>query len=105
MKSTRHIQVAEIITQAAGVYFARESNGVSLITVTRTDLSSDMHRAHIYLSVLPASSATSVLHFARRSRAEFRDYLHKHTRIGRAPTIDFFIDEGAKNLARIDELM
>lgn len=105
MNDNHHTQVEQILTQCAAEYFARESNGTSLITVTRTDLSPDMHRAQIYLSILPESAAVSVIHFARRSRAEFRDYIHKHTRIGRAPTVDFLIDEGAKHAHRIDELL
>jgi ribosome-binding factor A len=105
MKSpNRHTQIMELLTQTAAEYFARESNGTSLITVTRTDLSPDMHKANIYLSVLPVESEESVLHFARRSRAEFRMYINKHTRMGRAPTVDFIIDEGEKNRQRIDEL-
>ena len=102
--STRHTQVSEMLTQTAAEYFAREGNGASLITITRTDLSADMHKALIYLSVLPVESEMSVLHFARRSRTEFRQYINKHTRIGRAPTVDFLIDTGEKNRLRIDEL-
>lgn len=105
MKSpNRNTQVSETLTQTAAEYFAREGNGTSLITVTRTDLSPDMHKANIYISVLPIEAESSVLHFARRSRGEFRDYINKHTRIGRAPTVDFIIDEGEKNRLRIDEL-
>lgn len=102
--SKREIQVSEEIAHAAAEFFARESNRGSLMTITRALLSPDTHHATIFFSVLPESQQDLALAFAKRKRSEFRDYLHKNSRIGVRPIIDFEIDYGEKNRQRIDEL-
>ena len=104
MASTRQIQVAESIAHLAGQFFARESNYESLITITRADVSPDLKNVHIYFSVLPENKEESALHFARRNRAEFRDYLKKHARLKFLPFIEFDLDYGEKHRQHIDDL-
>ena len=90
--------------QLAGTFFARESNGNSLITVTRADVSPDLRNVKIYLSVLPASYDDQALHFARRNRTEFREYIKANSRTQYLPNVDFEIDYGEKNRQLIDDL-
>ena len=104
MSDHRHSQVTEEIQHAAANYFARESNGKSLITVTRAELSEDSKRILVYFSVLPEAQEENALNFAKRQRAEFRRYVRTHSRIGAVPLIDFEIDYGEKNRRRIDDL-
>lgn len=104
MASKRQLQVSETIAHRAADFFARESNHQSLITVTRADVSPDLKNVLIFLSVLPESAEESVLHFARRNRTEFRDYLKDHAKLKSLPNVDFEIDYGEKNRQRIDEL-
>ena len=102
--SRRQTQVSQLIAERAADYFARESNYLSLITVTRADVSDDLKSVTVFLSVLPETAEASALDFAKRSRSEFREFLAKKTRIARVPTIDFEIDYGEKNRQRIDDL-
>jgi len=102
--SRRQTQVSQLIAERAAEYFARESNYLSLITVTRADMSPDLKEATVFLSVLPESAEASALDFAKRSRSEFRHFLTEKTRLARVPTIDFEIDYGEKNRQRIDDL-
>ncbi len=104
MASRRQTQVAEMILHQAGDFFARESNGTSLITVTRADVSPDLRNVKIYFSVLPESAEVSALFFAKRNRTDFRDHIKHHARMQYLPTVDFEIDFGEKNRQRIDEL-
>lgn len=104
MGSRRQTQVSEIIAHRAADFFARESNRRSLITVTRADISPDLKNVLIFLSVMPTSEETDVLHFAKRNRTEFREYLKKSTMLKTLPNIDFEIDYGEKNRQRIDDL-
>ncbi|RJQ34695.1 ribosome-binding factor A [Candidatus Parcubacteria bacterium] len=104
MASKRQIQVAEIIAHLAADYFARESNRESLITVTRADISPDLKNVIIFLSVLPESAEEQVLHFAKRSRTDFRDYVKSKSRLKFLPNFDFEIDYGEKNRQLIDDL-
>lgn len=104
MASKRQIQVSETIAHRAADFFARESNRRSLITVTRADISPDLKNILIFLSVLPESEEEQVLHFARRNRTDFREYLKKTTMLKMLPNVDFEIDYGEKNRQRIDDL-
>ena len=90
--------------QMAGGFFSRESNGKSLITVTRADVSPDLRNVKIYFSVLPESFEKHVLNFAKRNRTEFREYIKAHARMQYLPNVDFEIDLGEKNRQLIDTL-
>ncbi len=104
MGSKRQIQVSETLAHLAADYFARESNRLALITVTRADVSPDLKNVTIFFSVLPETYEEQVLHFARRSRTDFRDYIKKHAAMKFLPNVDFEIDYGEKNRQRIDDL-
>ncbi|HVM73701.1 MAG TPA: ribosome-binding factor A [Candidatus Paceibacterota bacterium] len=104
MASRRQIQVSELFTKLAGEFFARESNGTSLITVTHADVSPDLRNVKIYFSVLPESYEKPALNFAKRSRTEFREYIKDHARLQYLPNVDFEIDLGEKNRQLIDNL-
>ena len=68
MGSKRQIQISETLAHLAADYFARESNRLALITITRADVSPDLKNVTIYFSVLPETYEEQVVHFARRSR-------------------------------------
>ncbi len=102
--SRRTNQFGEQIAHLAADFFARESNGTSLITVTHADISPDLRNVRIFFSVIPESYEESALHFARRSRTDFREYLKHHARMQYLPNVDFEIDYGEKNRQRVDEL-
>lgn len=104
MAGRRQVQVAEILAHLAADFFARESNGQSLVTVTRSDVSPDLKNVLIYISVLPETFEKAVLQFAKRSRSDFREYVKLHARLKFLPTFDFEIDYGEKNRQRIDDL-
>jgi ribosome-binding factor A len=97
-------QVNELIAHHAADFFARESNHESLITVTRSNMSSDFKNVVIFLSVLPESQTEKAIAFAKRVRTDFREYLKHHTKLHPIPTVDFELDLGEKNRQRVDEL-
>ena len=104
MSAHRQTQVSRLIAERAADFFARESNYLSLITVTRADISPDLKNITVFIPVLPASAEEGALDFAKRSRSEFRHYVTQKTLLPRVPTIDFELDYGEKNRHRIDDL-
>lgn len=104
-ESRRQVQVSDELLHAAALFFSRESNGESLITVTRADIAPDFKNATIYLSVLPVSHEERALNFAKRQRPEFRDYMKKHLKLKTLPFIDFQLDYGEKNRQNVDEAL
>lgn len=89
----------------AGEFLARESNRTSLITVTRADMSPDLKRGTIYISVLPESEEKKALEFAKRNLSEFREYVRSKSVLRYLPVFDFELDIGEKNRQRVSEII
>jgi len=104
MPSRRQIQVAETLAHLAADFFARESNGQSLVTVTRADVSPDLKNVTVFFTVIPEEFQDKALKFAKRNRTEFRDYVKSNSQMKFLPTFDFEVDFGELNRQRIDEL-
>lgn len=104
MPSRRQIQISEILAHLAADFFARESNGQSLVTVTRADVSPDLKNVTIFFTVLPVEFEKKALDFAIRNRTDFRDFVKSKAKMRFLPTFDFKIDFGEKNRQRIDDL-
>jgi ribosome-binding factor A len=64
-----------------------------------------MKRATIYITVLPIDKEKTALEFAKRKRADLRQFLKKNMPIKIIPFIDIAIDMGEKNRQKIDELL
>ena len=97
-------KLSQELQHLAATFLERESNKISLITVTRVELSEKQKYATIFISVFPTDKEAGALEFVKRQRTDFIAYLHTHSKIGRVPFITFEIDYGEKNRQRIDEL-
>ncbi len=102
--SQKDDRLRDEIKRLAAEFLERESNHLSLITVTDASLSEKGTHATVYFTVLPVQKEKAALDFVKRMRSDFRDYVMKKSRIGRVPFFDFDIDGGEKNRQRIDEL-
>ena len=101
----RQKKVEELLRQYAAQFLELESNRTSLITVTRCNVSPDLKRATVFITVLPDDRANTALDFAKRKRKALRGYIKKHLRLKRIPFVDIEIDEGELNRQKIDELL
>lgn len=101
----RNTKVANIIKELSAQFLGRESNNTSLITVTSCNVSPDLKRATIFVTVLPTDKETTALEFAKRKRGELREYLKKNLEIKTIPFLEIEIDKGEKHRQRIDELL
>ena len=104
MNDNRNERMQEAVREVAAEFLAREANRNSLITVTRTTLSSDGKSCIIYLSVFPETAEGPALAFANRNRSELSDFFKKRIRNSLPPHVEFVIDTGEKNRQRLDEL-
>jgi ribosome-binding factor A len=103
--SERQLKVSGELKNIAADFFERESNGASLITVTRCTISRDLNYATIFLSVLPESKEEAAIHFAKRMRPELRAFVKKRIKTRAIPFFEVEIDYGEKNRQHIDDLM
>ncbi len=101
----RNEKVANLVKELGAQFLERENNGTSLITVTSCNVSPDLKKATLFITVLPDEKEHDALDFAKRRRGDLRDYLKKNIKIKTIPFIDIEIDRGEKNRQKIDELL
>lgn len=103
--SQRQTKVSLEILALAQDFFQRESSGLSLITITRCEVSPDMRQGTIYMTVLPVEKEQAALDFARRMRTDMRKYVMKRLPVKVIPFFEIEIDYGEKNRQHIDEIL
>lgn len=104
-KTERQLKVEQQILGLAQDFFQRESSGLSMITVTRAEVSKDMHNGTIFMTVLPESKEEAALNFAKRMRGDMRHYIMKRLPVKVIPFFEIELDYGEKNRQHIDELL
>jgi len=97
-------RIKDQVKALAATFLQRESNHLSLITVTDARMSKDGKMVNIFFTVLPQTKEKAALDFIKRKRSEFREYVMENSRMQRVPFFDFGIDEGEKNRQKIDEI-
>jgi ribosome-binding factor A len=97
-------KIIELIKKLVAEYISRESNHLSLITVTGGQISDKLQRAVVFITVLPEQYEDEVLLFLKRQSKDIREYIMSHSKLGRIPFLTFVIDKGEKNRQRIDDL-
>ena len=103
--SGRQEKVANVLKELTAEFLGRENNKTSLITVTSANVSPDLKRATIFITVLPDSKEEAALEFAKRKRGDLREHVKKNLEIKTIPFIDIQIDRGEKHRQKIDELL
>src|SRR3989338_4181804 len=85
--SHRSDKAASLLTHLAADFIAREAGRSTLITPLRTEVSDDLKRATIFVSVFPTEEEAHALSFLSRNEDEFRGYLHQKAPFGLPPTV------------------
>ena len=104
MRAIKRDIVAEILHRLAARFAHDESSPVSLLTITRVELSLTGKEVKIFFTTFPESQEDTALKFLIRKTPEFKKYIRDESRIGLVPHIDFKIDYGERNRQRLDEL-
>ncbi len=103
--NSRQNKIKDLFMEMAAQFLQSESNYTSLITVTNADVSSDLKKATIFVTVFPEDSEKDALNFLKRKRKGFREFAKSKARLRRIPFFDFEIDRGEKNRQLIDSLV
>ena len=104
-KTQRQLKVNEELKKVAQDFFQRNSSGSSMITVTSADVSKDLKKANIYITVLPQDKELAALDFAKRMRTDMRSDIKKRLPIKSIPFVEIEIDEGEKTRQRIESIL
>ena len=105
MESNRKFKLQEVIRQVVSEYINKETNKTSLITITKVDITPNLSKCDIYVSVFPEESEESALNFLKRKRREVKNTIKHKMNLRRIPFIDFGIDLGEKNRQKMEKLM
>lgn len=93
------------IRKYASDYITREASRLSLITITRCEISSDGKRAVLFMSILPEKAEPIAMDFLKRHQDYIRRWVQQHSKIRAVPWLRFTLDQGEKNRQLVDELL
>lgn len=75
------------------------------ITITRLEVSNDFKKALIFVTIYPENKTQKVYNELRKAAKQIRKMIGEKLSMKFTPSIEFTIDEGEKNRARIEELI
>lgn len=105
MAGNRLEKINKELQKGFAEFIERESNAQSLVTVTRSLISPDLHTVTVYISVFPADHEQNVLDFLNRRKWDARDFIKKRVVTRVVPMVQFVIDYGEKNRQHVDQLL
>lgn len=104
-QNERQIKIGLEIRNIAQNFFQKETSGISLITVTKANISKDLKNTDIYITVLPKNREEQALSFAKRMRTNLRTDIKNKMRIRTIPKVEIKIDAGEKERQKIDKIL
>jgi ribosome-binding factor A len=78
--------------------------GKTLVTVTQAKVSNDLSEAKILITVFPESEEKNALFELQKNIYHLQKILNKRVKMKKVPKISFEIDQGMKNLYKIDKI-
>ncbi len=102
----RQQKLSSVIQEELGKIIARELEfPETLLTITKVGVSDDYSVATLGVSVLPSSKSKEVLETLVEKQGLLRYELSKKIRNKSAPKLNFEIDRGPENAARIEKIL
>ncbi|MCL4121130.1 UNVERIFIED_CONTAM: hypothetical protein GTU68_015642 [Idotea baltica] len=99
MNSRRTAKVAEVVREIASttILFELRDPRIQNVTVTRTEVSSDLRHAKIYVSIMGDEKAqTLTMHGLRSSKGFIQSKIADRVKTRYTPLVTFILDEGIK---------
>lgn len=94
----------KLILATAADWITRNSNRNSLITLTRSDMTTDGKKMLIFYTVIPESQERPAHEFLTRHGDDIRNYVKK--KMKREPAwFRFILDTGERNRERVSDLL
>lgn len=107
MKSYRPLRLAGLIQEELGKIIQKNVDfpADSLVTVSQVNVSPDLERAKIYISVIPTDLSEEVLKILLKLAGRLQFILNRKLNIKPMPKIHFEIDLGPANAAEVEKLL
>ena len=108
MSHKRVLRAGEAIKRELGFILDRKLSDprISMVTVTRVDLSEDLRYAKVFVSFLAdGEEREKSLRYLRKARRFVRGELAHSLRLRVAPDLTFLIDDSSENYIRIAQVL
>jgi len=106
MSSYRSARLVVILKKTLGEVLSREfSYEGALVTITEVQLNKTEEKADVGLSIIPETKAPEVLKILKSLQGRLQRILIKKMNLRFVPRIEFVLDEGLSNAARVDKLL
>lgn len=100
----RRENMTEFFKNQAGEFFARNTTGASMITVTNVYITEDLKHADIFISVLPESKSDAAYNFAKRMRTDLQKYILTKVKLTHLPYLDIVLDKSGNVYDKLHEI-
>jgi ribosome-binding factor A len=107
-QGSRPERVADQVRAEVSSMIARDLHdpGIGFLTITRVQVSPDLHHARVYYTTLGDPAARKVTARALERAAPFmRRQLGQRLRLRRAPEVEFVFDESIAHQDRVEQLL
>ncbi|HMP01697.1 MAG TPA: 30S ribosome-binding factor RbfA [Gemmatales bacterium] len=108
MKTHRLARIAEVIRETASetVLFKLRDPRVKNVTVTRAEISADLQRAKVFVSIMGTDQEQEMcLHGLQNAAGFVQKFVGDRLQMKHTPTLTFVLDKGVKNSLEIARLL
>jgi len=106
MRSRRLERATELVQrELSGIIAKNVIFDGAIITLTRTELSDDLHYGDVYFMVIPDKFAEQAHKILKKNIFDLQQALNKRLRMRPVPKIRFHRDEAEFEAAKLDELL
>src|SRR6476620_7097362 len=108
MKQHRIARVSEAIREVAAetILFELQDPRIKNVTVTRAEVSGDMQKAKVYVSVMGTKKEQDLcMHGLKHSAGYLQSKLASRLQTRYTPTVTFIRDDGVKNSIEISKII
>ena len=105
--SKRSEQISEVIKHELNNFLIKEAEPPkgTLITIIKVEVTDNLERAFVSLSILPINKTGTVLKFIKKELREATRYLKKHMALRRVPKLEVVVDDSALKLRSVDRAL
>ncbi len=86
-------------------FLCKELDKNCVMTITRVETPKDFKTAKIFISIFPENREKEIMKFLKSKAGDLRRYIGSQIKTKFLPFLEFEIDEGNKNVKRIEELL
>src|SRR3989338_3309522 len=97
-------RVTSLMRQLAATFIRNEANASPLITVTDVDVSPDLKRAIVFVSIFPEAQEADALIFLKRKGGALRSFVKQNAVLKDIPFFDFAFARTEHHRPLLDEL-